>query len=554
MAGRETQIPDRFYIDYGIDGNSFSRISFADILYGRFDREALSGKIVIVGATAAELADIFATPQGPAVPGSVLHALAAESLLQKRTLWRPPPLVGLVGIFLVIFVFAPFCSRRPWQQGLAAMAVTVSTMFLVALGVQAFLPLLSDVVPWMTAAVAGFGLGMTRLLNTLNLRLLTQKITIGRKEAYVRGLLETAFDGVIAVDESGIIRSVNRRAQEIFSRQEDELTGRRFLDMLSMDLQPDAEGFLQAAARRGETMEVTALRGGDEKFLAKMAVTSVPSEDGRALFVVLLLDVTALRKAQVEAMDIRQRLTNSLEAISEGIALWDANDRLLTCNTRFVEFHAAAAHLLTPGCLFSDFVRDSVMLGAPPDALGRERDWIAERLDRYRRPGGRFLQQTSDGRWLRTVERRTANGEIICVEADVTEDQARTAEIATARDAAEAASRAKTRFLANVSHELRMPLNAILGFSAIMRDQESEPLNVDRYHDYATDIHKCGASLLKMIDDTLELARIDWGADKLDEERVGRPQDLDPGVLRAGSAGCRTSRPAGKYRVAGRTP
>lgn len=520
MAGREKRIPDRFYIDYGIDGDSFPRVSFADILHGRFNREDLSGKIVIVGATAAELAGGFPTTQGPAVPGSVLHALAAESLLQDRTLWRAPVFSGLVGIFLPIFVFAPFCGRRSWQQGLVATGAAISVLFFIGLGVQAFLPVLIDIVPWTVGLLAGFGLGMTRLLNTLNLRLVTQNRTIGRWDAYVRGLVETAFDGVVAVDEDGMIRSANQRAQEMFGRDENELTGLRFSELLSVDGQPDPSAFLLAAAQRETAAEVTALRGGKEEFVAKMAVTRVPGEDARALFVVLLLDVTAQRKAEADAMDIRQRLTDSLESISESIALWDSDDRLLTCNARFVEFHAAAAHLLTPGCLFSDFVRDSIMLGPPPDAEGREREWIAERLARHRGPGGRFLQQTSDGRWLRTMERRTKTGEIICVEADVTDDQMRAAEIAAARDAAETASHAKTRFLANVSHELRTPLNAVIGFSEMMRDQGREPESLDRYRDYAADINECGGNLLKMIDDILELTQIDSGTDKLDESRV----------------------------------
>lgn len=368
-------------------------------------------------------------------------------------------------------------------------------------------------------------MGVTRLLNIQNLDLLAQKLTIRRKEAFVQGLVDRVFDAVITVDESGNIRSVNYRAIEMFDLDADELMGRCVGDFLELDFHPDIGNFLASAASDQTVMEVGALRGDGANFTASMAVNSVPGDDGHTFFVVLLLDVTALRKAQAEAQDIRQRLTDSLESISEGIALWDGNDKLLTCNARFLEFHAAAAHMLTSGCLFKDFVRDSVMLGAPADAEGREREWIARRIERHRKPGGQFLQQTSDGRWLRTVERHTGNGEIICVEADVTEDLAHTDEIAAARDAAEAASRAKSIFLANASHELRTPLNAILGFSEVIRDSALGPSGADRHPAYAADIHKCGADLLRMIDDMLELSRIDSGADKLDESDVN-PYDL----------------------------
>lgn len=525
MSGRKAGIPERFYIDYGIDKESFARISFADILHGRADLGQLSGKIVIVGATAAELADNFPTPRGAAVPGTILHALAAESILRDRMLSRAPPLVGLAGIFLAIFAFAPFCSLKPWQRSLAATAGIIMAVFFVALGVQIFLPLLIDVIPWVISVLAAFGLGVTRLLNIQNLDLLAQKLTIRRKEAFVQGLVDRAFDAVITVDENGNIRSANNRATDMFDLDSDELVGRCIGDFLELDSQPDTGNFLAEAANDQTVREVAALRGDGAKFTANMAVSRVPGDDGHAFFVVLLLDVTALRKAQADARDIRQRLTDSLESISEGIALWDGNDELLTCNARFLEFHAAAAHMLVSGCLFKDFVRDSIMLGAPADAEGREREWIAQRIERHRRPGGQFLQQTSDGRWLRTVERRTDNGEIICVEADVTEDLARTDEIAASRDAAEAANRAKSAFLANASHELRTPLNAILGFSEVIRDGALGTAGTDRNPDYAADIHKCGTNLLRMIDDMLELSRIDSGADILNESDIS-PCDL----------------------------
>ena len=524
MSGREREIPERFFIDYGIDGESFARVSFADILYGRADPGQLSGKIVIVGATAAELADNFPTPQGAAVPGTVLHALAAESILRDRTMSRVPPLAGLAGIFLAIFAFTPFCSLQPWQRSLAGTIGIVLAVFFAALGVQIVLPLLIDVVPWIISVLAAFGLGVTRLLNIQTLDLLAQKLTITRKEAFVQGLVDRAFDAVISVDEGGTVRSVNHSGTEMFDLDAEKLTGRCIGDFLELGSQSDAGGFLASAAGNDTAIEVAALRGDGTNFTASMAVTRVPGDDGHSLFVVLLLDVTALRKAQAETRDIRQRLTDSLESISEGIALWDGNDRLLTCNAMFLDFHVAAAHMLTPGSLFGDFVRDSVMLGAPPDAQGREREWIARRIEHHRKPGGRFLQQTSDGRWLRTVERHTGNGEIICVEADVTEDLARTDEIAAARDAAEVASRAKSAFLANASHELRTPLNAILGFSQVIRDGALGPSAADRHPDYADDIHKCGTDLLRMIDDMLELSRIDSGADKLDECDVSLPE------------------------------
>ena len=82
------------------------------------------------------------------------------------------------------------------------------------------------------------------------------------------------------------------------------------------------------------------------------------------------------------------------------------------------------------------------------------------------------------------------------------------------------ASRAKTAFLANMSHELRTPLNAIIGFSEIMRDEVFGPVGNKRYRDYATDIHDSGAHLLGIVNDILDLVKVETGALTLVESEV----------------------------------
>jgi signal transduction histidine kinase len=89
-----------------------------------------------------------------------------------------------------------------------------------------------------------------------------------------------------------------------------------------------------------------------------------------------------------------------------------------------------------------------------------------------------------------------------------------------ARNEAEAGNRAKTAFLANMSHELRTPLNAIIGFSDVLRSELFGPLGKERYQEYAEDIHSSGQHLLAIIDDILDLARIEAGHATMDEGKV----------------------------------
>jgi PAS domain S-box-containing protein len=103
---------------------------------------------------------------------------------------------------------------------------------------------------------------------------------------------------------------------------------------------------------------------------------------------------------------------------------------------------------------------------------------------------------------------------------DVTEERRRARELQTAKEEAEAASHSKSEFLAHMSHELRTPLNAVLGFSEIIRDQHFGKSGQAKYIEYAGDIYKSGRHLLSLVDDVLDMSRIEAGRYELHEEPI----------------------------------
>ena len=227
--------------------------------------------------------------------------------------------------------------------------------------------------------------------------------------------------------------------------------------------------------------------------------------------------IDVFRKNIIDRRAMEQTLTEAIEAISEGFSLYDAEDKIVVCNTRYKEMFSYGRDTAVAGTPFETIATNTLKHGLIQDAQSDPQRWLAERLARHRNPRGPHVQHRSDGRWVRVSERKTTNGGVVATYADITELKQREAELAglvheleVARDAAQEASRTKSSFLANMSHELRTPLNAIIGVTEMLqedarefnRDDEIEPL--DR-------VQRAARHLLALINDILDLSKIEAG-------------------------------------------
>jgi PAS domain S-box-containing protein len=112
----------------------------------------------------------------------------------------------------------------------------------------------------------------------------------------------------------------------------------------------------------------------------------------------------------------------------------------------------------------------------------------------------------------------------VAVIADITERKQAEEAIHAAKEQADVANRAKSEFLAAMSHELRTPLNAVLGFSEIMKEETLGPVGSVKYREYADDIHASGKHLLGLINDILDLSKIESGAEELHDDKIEVPE------------------------------
>ncbi|MER8475124.1 ATP-binding protein [Mesorhizobium sp. M1163] len=259
----------------------------------------------------------------------------------------------------------------------------------------------------------------------------------------------------------------------------------------------------------------------------------------------IAVDVTEQRHLALRSEAADLRLRTAIENINESFVLWDSSERLIMCNSKYQQDNGLSDRDVMPGAPRA--VLDERML-----AFASER-----RLANTNGPQGgvTFERQLADGRWLQVNELRTRDGGTVSVGSDITQIKlhqeklvdserrlmatihdlslARRAEEERARELvelnrkymketerAEAANRAKSEFLANMSHELRTPLNAIIGFSELMERGLFGPLGSPRYEEYATDINGSGKYLLGVINDILDMSKIEAGQFALDQEQI----------------------------------
>ncbi|MDB5619889.1 ATP-binding protein [Tardiphaga sp.] len=264
--------------------------------------------------------------------------------------------------------------------------------------------------------------------------------------------------------------------------------------------------------------------------------------DGGQHLIGIAVDITEQKSLAERTVEADVRLRDAIETIPEAFVLWDAADRLVLCNSHFQRLHKLPESAVAPGTSYETVLE----VGSMPEVRTR----LAESSEHA--PGARtFEAQIENGNWLHISERRTKDGGYVSVGTDITrikeheqklidndlrlratvidlkhsqaalEQQAlELADLAQKysdeKNRAEEANQTKSKFLANMSHELRTPLNAIIGFSEIMGSGMFGTLGSDKYQEYCTDILTSGHYLLEVINDILDMSKIEAGRMKLD--------------------------------------
>lgn len=214
----------------------------------------------------------------------------------------------------------------------------------------------------------------------------------------------------------------------------------------------------------------------------------------------------------------RALLIDALESISEGFVLYGTDGRLIICNSKFREFYGYSDEEAAPGAHRRDLGKLDIERNAVIVEQELAHDYVERREDMIAGPPESFVVTLRDGRILLLSDRKTDSGGIVSIQSDITKLKDAEAAISAAKDEAQSANRAKSEFLAHMSHELRTPLNSILGFTQVMKEQVFGPLGDEKYLDYAMNVNHSGQHLLALINDILDISKVEAGEITLEEE------------------------------------
>ena len=203
-------------------------------------------------------------------------------------------------------------------------------------------------------------------------------------------------------------------------------------------------------------------------------------------------------------------LIDAIESASEAFVIWDAEDRMLFCNSRYKSFFAEPEKVC-PGVRFDALVEMNIAYTSVAEISLLPAGWDPDQYRRARMNCHNLARDTfiqlRDGRWLQSCERRTREGGIVGVYTDITERKRAEEALDAAKRAAEEANLAKSRFLAAASHDLRQPLHAV----GILVSALAARLEDDRQKEIAAQIGECLETVSGLFDALLDISKLDAG-------------------------------------------
>ncbi|NIR32732.1 MAG: PAS domain S-box protein [Gammaproteobacteria bacterium] len=238
-------------------------------------------------------------------------------------------------------------------------------------------------------------------------------------ERRYRTLVENAPICIHEIDRGGCIRSMNPRGLQMTGAPKVSPVGRPYLEFVHENDRERVAARIRAAMG-GERVEFefTGFNGRRYFYSTKIPVRNDNGDVEKLMGIAV--DITERKNQEAELTRARETLEDAIESLSQGFALWDAQDRLITCNSRFREYNRMSADVLVPGVTWHEFMRVGAERGQYPEAREPIEEWLSDLRRELDEHGTTREFRHADGRWFQATARRTRQGGLVGLRVDIT--------------------------------------------------------------------------------------------------------------------------------------